>query len=72
MRLCGKRFSRRLGKAFDRGSKERAVRRLPGRSFFWLLRGFLFCGGGAFLLGVFEKKGVLTWCFCGEVVVSRW
>ncbi|WP_433984644.1 hypothetical protein RBB78_08395 [Tunturiibacter empetritectus] len=31
---------------------------------------YFFCAGVcAFLLGVFEKSGVLTWCFGGEVVV---
>ena len=36
---------------------------LPGRIFF-------VCGGRAFFQGVFAKKGVLVWCFCGEVVVN--
>jgi hypothetical protein len=31
---------------------------------------FCFCGGGAFFQGVLRKKGVLLWCFCGEVVVD--
>jgi hypothetical protein len=35
-------------------------------------RFFYFCGGGAFLLGVFEKLSVFSWCFCGEVVVIGW
>jgi hypothetical protein len=30
---------------------------------------FYFCGGRAFLLGVFEKMSDFAWCFCGEVVV---
>jgi hypothetical protein len=33
---------------------------------------FLWCGGGAFLQGVFEKLRVLSVVFCGEVVVSWW
>jgi hypothetical protein len=27
-------------------------------------------GGGSFFQGVLAKKGVLVWCFCGEVVVD--
>jgi hypothetical protein len=32
---------------------------------------FLWRGGRALLQGVLAKDGVLTWRFCGEVVVGR-
>jgi hypothetical protein len=38
---------------------------LPGRTFFWR-------GAGAFFKGISPKMAVFVWCFCGEVVVSRW
>jgi hypothetical protein len=36
---------------------------LPDRFFLW-------CGGVAFLQGVFEKQGVFCVVFCGEFVVN--
>jgi hypothetical protein len=36
---------------------------LPDRFFLW-------CGGVAFLQGVFEKQGVFCMVFCGEFVVN--
>jgi hypothetical protein len=42
---------------------------LPGRSFF-VFQGFCFVMKQRFLQGVLAKKGVLLWCFCGEVVVD--
>jgi hypothetical protein len=50
-------------------SRINAVRLFAG-PFFLLFEGFsCFVAGGAFLQGVFEKNGVLRWCFCGEVEV---
>jgi hypothetical protein len=41
---------------------------VAGPPFLSLSAFFVFCGGGAFFQGVLRKKGVLLWCFCGEVV----
>jgi hypothetical protein len=44
---------------------------VAGPPFLSLSAFFVFCGGWAFFRGVLRKKGVLLWCFCGEVVVNR-
>jgi len=73
MRWCGKRLFTPACKArWPRigADKTRAVRRLPGRSFFCFEEVF-FCGAvEGVLLGIFAETVFLVWCFCGGVVVS--
>jgi hypothetical protein len=43
---------------------------VAGPPYFCLFRHFLFLWWRGVFSGVFAKKGVLLWCFCGEVVVD--
>jgi hypothetical protein len=65
MRLCGKRFSTRLRKNFDRGFSRL---KMGGSAVAEPL--FFFCGGVVILLGFLRKCVFLAWCFCGEFVVE--
>ena len=75
MKSCGKRLFTpackaprpRIG-AEERGSKARAVRWLPGRSFFCLGEIFCFVVEGCFFRGFLRKR--VFWC--GVFVVKLW
>lgn len=70
MKLCGKRLFTRECKAADRGLARRNADFKTGRFGFCRAAHFFWAWWRAFFRGVLGKKGVLLWCFCGEVVVD--
>jgi hypothetical protein len=62
MRLCGKRL-------FTPACEDVYLRVRSGGC---RIAFFLRVVGWLFFQGFSQKKPVFVWCFCGEVVVSRW